>query len=331
MKILITIPKGKTRDSFIPDDVAARLEKLGEVVWNGSEKGLSSEKLRDLLPGVDVCITGWITPCFDGYVLENADRMKLLAHTGGSVAPYVSDAFFERGIAVISGNRMYAEAVAEGVVAYILCALRALPHYNDLVQNGRWRGEDAYNEGLLGKTIGLVGFGMVARFLVGMLKPFRNKILVYDPYVSDDVLADHGVQRAALEDVISGSRIISLHAPRTPGTYHMISRELLSRVADGALLINTARGSVVDEQALADELQKGRFKAVLDVFETEPLPAGSRLRGLQDVLLIPHMAGPTLDMRKLVTMDLIDDIENFFNGLPVKNEISREYAVSMTR
>jgi phosphoglycerate dehydrogenase-like enzyme len=199
------------------------------------------------------------------------------------------------------------------------------------VQAGRWRTERSPSEGLLDQSLGLVGFGMVAKHLVNMLTPFRVKISAYDPYVRDDALASLGVARASLEEVISVPKIVSLHAARTPDTYHMVTRELLHTVRDGALFVNTARGSIVDEEALADELALGRFKAVLDVYDDEPLPQGSRLRGMKNVLLMPHMAGPTVDRRRSVTLALIEDIENFFGGRPLVHEIAREYAMAMTR
>lgn len=111
----------------------------------------------------------------------------------------------------------------------------------------------------------------------------------------------------------------------------MIGRELLGHIPDGAILINTARGAVIDEKALVKELKKGRFKAVLDVFEEEPLPAGNKLRRLDNAILIPHMAGPALDRRKYTTLALIEDIKGFFNGRPLKYEIDRKYAMGMTR
>jgi phosphoglycerate dehydrogenase-like enzyme len=172
---------------------------------------------------------------------------------------------------------------------------------------------------------------MAARFLAEMLRPFRAKITAYDPYAGDEALASLGVERASLEEVVSKSKIISIHAARTPETYHMITRELLRSVRDGALLVNTARGSIVDEEALAGELATGRFKAVLDVFEDEPLPASSRLRGLSNAILMPHMAGPTVDRRKAVTLALIEDIKRFCEGRPLKHSIDREYAMAMTR
>lgn len=331
MKILVALGNGDVKDTFIPQDVAEKLESLGTVVWNTGKDHYKGEELGKMLSGVDVCVTGWSDACFDENVLKSADSLKLVAHTGGSVATIVSEAFYDRGLKVVSGNWLYAESVAEGVIAYILCSLRELPYYTNEVQARRWRSERSYNEGLLDQSVGLVGFGMVARYLARMLEPFRVSIRAYDPFVSDDVLASYGVRRASLEDVVSQSKIISIHAARTPGTYHLISGELLKTIKDGALLVNTARGNIIDEDALAKELSTGRIKAVLDVFEEEPLPADSKLRGLPNVILIPHMAGPTVDRRKYVTLALIEEIENYINGKPLKYSIGREYGLSMTR
>lgn len=331
MKVLVTMPVGIIRDTFIPADVKREIESLGTAVWNEADRNFTGAELSARLPGVDVCITGWHDPCFDETVLAGADSLKLVAYTGGSVANSVSDAFYDRGLRIVSGNWLFAESVAEGVVAYILCSLRDLPLYHNQMQAGIWQSEGFWNEGLLDRSVGLVGFGAVARYLVPMLKPFRVKIKAYDPFVTQEAMDAFGVEKASLEDVLSRSDIISLHAARNEGTYHMITRELLRTIPDGALFVNTARSSIVDEAALADELALGRFKAILDVYDEEPLPADSRLRGLRNAILMPHMAGPTLDRRKYVTLSLIDEIRNFFAGRPLKYEIGREYARAMTK
>ena len=331
MNIFVAIPNGDIKDTFIPPYVAEKLESIGTVVWNEGEKHLSGEELKDRLPGMDVCITGWADACFDENVLPGADALKMVAYTGGSVASCVSAAFYDRNLKIVSGNWLYAESVAEGVIAYILCALRDLPYYSGQVQAGKWRTERSYNEGLLDQSIGLVGFGMVAKYLVKMLEPFRVKIRAYDPYISNETFAAYGVEKASLEDVITQSKIISVHAARTPGTYHMLDEALLKRIPDGALLVNTARGNIIDEEALARELANGRFKAILDVFEEEPLPMDSALRGLNNAILIPHMAGPTVNRRPFVTLALIEEIQSFFAGKPLRYSIDREYAMAMTR
>lgn len=331
-KIAVVMFDGDTRNSFIPNDVAKKLETMGTVTWNALNRNYDADELREAVKDVDVCIAGWECSRFDEFVIKGAEKLKLIAYTGGSVAPIVSDFLYNRGIKVVSGNKIYAKSVAEGVIGYILASLRNIPGYCKDVQAGGWAGQNAFSEGLLDQTVGLVGFGAVARYLSVMLKAFNTRTLVYDPFVSDELCEEYGVERVnSLEEIVTVSKIISLHAPRTPQTYHIVDRKILCMIPDDSLLVNTARGSLIDEEALADELGKGRFKAVLDVYETEPLSSDSRLRGLDNVILMPHLAGPTLDRRRLVTLALIDEIHRFYNGQPLLHEIGREYAMAMTR
>lgn len=332
MEILVTMPQGKVKDTFIPGDVAMQIESLGKTVWNESEEQYGREELKEALRTADACITGWGCPLLDRDVLETAEKLRIVAHTGGSVATLVSEYLYDRGIKVISGNDIYAESVAEGVIAYILASLRSIPFYAGEVQEGRWATEDSYNEGLLGKTVGIVGYGMIARHLVKMLEPFRVKKKVFAQHVTEEMCRANNFEKAeTLAEIFSTCDIISLHISRTPETYHLIGEELLQLMPEGALLVNTARGAVIDEKALEAELQKKRIKAVLDVYEEEPLPSSSKLRNLENVILIPHMAGPTVDRRRIVTTELLGDIRSFFKGGELKYEISREYARLMTR
>lgn len=331
MKILVTLPMGYVWDTFFTPDVVEKLESMGEIVWNDSREQFTTEELKERLRDVDICITGWGTRCLDKEVLETAEKLKLIAHTAGSVAGLVSDYLYEKGIKVIGGNWVFAQSVAESVIAYILCSLRELVFYDNEVKQGRWRGFNFFNEGILDQSVGLVGFGAVAKYLVGFLKPFGCSIKVYDPYADDKVFIDYGVEKGTLDEIFSTCKIISLHVPKTPDTYHMIDSRLLSMIKDGSLLVNTARGAVIDEEALVEELEKGRFKAALDVYEIEPLPADSKLRTLKNVLTIPHMGGPTIDRRRATTLALLKDIEGYIKGEELKFNISKSYAQAMTR
>jgi phosphoglycerate dehydrogenase-like enzyme len=330
MNILITQPEGEIRNTFFTGDVIEKLNSFGRITWNQHNRQLTREELREMIKGIDICISGWGCERFDEYVLENADKLKIVAHTGGSVATLVSEALYEKNIRIISGNWVFAESVAEAVIGYSLCSLRDLVYYDNEVQAGRWHDGKYYNEGILDQSFGLVGFGTVAKYLVKMLKPFRAKIRVYDPYISDRAAEEYGIEKATLEEVFTNSKIISLHAAKTPETYHLIDKRLLKMVPDGALLVNTARGSIIDEEGLAEELGTGRFKAILDVYEVEPLPKESKLRGLKNVILIPHMGGPTIDRRKYVTLELIKDIEGFLQSGTLKYEINKNYAIQMS-
>lgn len=330
MNILITLPKGEIRDSFFTREVVEKVESMGNIVWNNLDRQFTKKELKENLRNVDVCISGWGCPKLEGEVLEKADALKLLAHTGGSVGYVASEELYDRNVKVLSGNSIYAESVAEGVVAYILCSLRDLVFYDSEMKKGGWRGNAFYNESLLDKKVGLVGFGAVAKHLTKLLSVFRCKVKVYDPFVSDEVFKQYGVERMSLENIFKNCSIVSLHLPQRPETYHIIDKKLLGMMKEGTLLVNTARGSVVDENALVEMLEQERFRAVLDVYEVEPLPKDSKLRKLKNAILIPHMGGPTIDRRSFVTYKLLEDIENHFKGLETTLDISKEYALSMT-
>jgi len=331
MRLLVSIPEGTVRDTFIPESTAALLHTLGEVKWNPLSRNYTPEELRQELSGVDVCLTGWGHPRFDEAVLSGADRLRLVAHTGGSVASLASHALYQRGVRVISGNEVYARSVAESVIAYALTVLRDIPGYLSEMRESGWRPDNFKNEGLLDQTVGLVGFGAIARYTAAMLRAFDAKIKVFSRHMSAAEAAELGVETASLEEIMSSCRIISVHSAATPATRCQISRELLQKISPGAVFINTARGSVVDEEALAQELRTGRFRAILDVYGQEPLPMDSPLRGLPGVYLMPHMGGPTIDQRRRVTERLIQDIRALLDGAPLSMEITEEAAVRMTQ
>ncbi|TCZ74681.1 hydroxyacid dehydrogenase [Paenibacillus albiflavus] len=330
LRILVAIPKGNIFSTFFSDDLIRQLEEVGEVCWNEQDTHYTSEQYGEKLKDMDVVITGWGVPVLDEDVLQNANKLRLVAHTGGSVKPYISDAVYEKGIRVVSGNEVFAESVAESVIAYALASLRDIPRYSSELKQGKWP-TGFYNEGLLDKTIGIVGYGMISKFVVQMLKVFHAKIKVYSGHISQEELDKHGMEKASLEDIFSTCDIVSIHSAMTPANYHLITEDLLNRMREGALLINTARGAIIDEEALCRVLASRNIRAVLDVYKVEPLPAGHPLMDLDNALLMPHMGGPTIDRRLIVTQSLIDNIHRFIEGRELKCEIDSFYASKMTR
>ncbi len=331
MNILVTIPNGATKDTFMPTEVKKAINMLGNVTWNETNENYTEQELQEKLEDIDICFTGWGTIRFTDDVLKNANKLKIIAHTAGTVAPIISEELYAKGVKVLSGNKVFAESVAESVVAYILASLRDIPHYSNVMRQGGWKTPDYYNQGLLDQTIGLVGFGEIPKYLVGMLKPFHVKIMAFDKYVSKEKMAEFGVEKVELEDVFAQCQIISVHLPKTEDTYHMIDERLIKLIPNGALLVNTARGSVIDEKFLTKELATNRFRAVLDVFEQEPLLQDNPLRSMKNAILIPHMGGPTTDRRKYATLALLDDIKRYYEGKPLTHEISFAHANLMTR
>ena len=330
--VLVTMPCGPIRDSFIPPRLRQRLEEETSVRWNALDRNYTPDELAQALGEAQICITGWGSPQFTEEILANAPALRVIAHTGGTVTSLAGSAVYRRGIRVLSGNEIYAQSVGEGVICYILAALRDIPKYAGMVQREGWSRPGWYNEGLLGQRVGLVGFGAVARYTAQMLRAFQVELLICSGHLTEAEAAQYGGRKATREEIFSSCKVVSLHMAATPQTYHQVDARLLGMLQEGALLVNTARGSVIDENALAAALRTGRFKAILDVYEQEPLPLSSPLRGMENAILIPHMGGPTIDRRPVVTAALLDEaLRVLEQGGASWLEIDEQTALHMTR
>lgn len=331
MNILVTLQEGQTRDIHFPKDAIDALKRLGSVRFNDTGKNFSQENLKRIIKDVDICITHWGCPEFTGEVLEHADNLKLIAHAAGSVAYMVTDHVYDRGIRVCSANNVMAKYVAEGVLAYIFAGLRLIPQHDTLLKSQKlWERKIVESKSLLGSKLGLVGLGTVGTYLLELLKPFEVETKLYDPYISPSLLENYpAIELCTMEDVLSWGDIVSIHASLTPETYHIINEDKLKLIKDNALLVNTSRGSVIDQKSLEVQLQTGRFSAVLDVFEEEPLPVESPLRCMKNVILMPHMAGVTA--RERMTYAVIEEIKRFMTNEPLQHEITYEKYKLMTR
>lgn len=333
MKSLISVSRGETFNTFFNKENIEFVESLGGAVWNEKDHRMTAAEVAERIGDCENYVTLWNSPRLDAEILKNAPNLKILTHLGGTVVPFVSDEMWERGIKVISANDYFAESVAEGTLAYILCALRDIPKYSsELKVEKKWHPEPWYTAGLMGKKIGIVSYGTIARKLVKILAQFKVSMLVYDikPLPSEDV-EKYGLEAASLERIFEECDIISLHTPLFDATYHMVDTPLLSRIKDGALFVNTSRGGVVNQRSLEAELAKGRFRAVLDVFEEEPPKDDCALYGLDNVMMIPHMAGPTIDMRTYITRSLLLEAAGYVDlGKSLEHEITRKQAATMS-
>lgn len=330
MKIYIETPTGIIRDTFFTPENVERINALGEVEWNPYDRHLTREEFRDVLVDVDVCFCCWGVPSFDATVLEKANKLKIIAYVGGSVNYVATDESYKRGIHCLSGNEEFARSVAEGNLGYIIAALRRLPQtVNEMAETG-WQHGFMRSESLLEQTVGIIGLGSISRYLINLLKPFDVKIKLFSNHTSDEEAAELGVEKVSLEEMFKTCKIISVNSSRTPKNYHMVSDELMSLLKPDSLLVNTSRGSLIDEAAMAKHLKAGHFRAILDVYEEEPLPMTSELRGLENCILMPHCGGPTTDRRAAATRIVIDDVINIMEGRPAKNEIGQARAAVMT-
>lgn len=331
MKLFVSVPDAKSHSGFIDERARAALERYFDVEYSNSSKNLEAGELLERIKGADVLMTGWghIRLTYD---LLKDTAVKYIAHTGGSVADLVDDSVFEAGIKVVSGNPIYAESVAEGTLAYMLTALRRIPDCVNTVRAGEWKIESVSTEGLLDRKVGIISLGAISKYLIDMLKPFHTEIKIYSSHkIEEEYLERVGARQVSLEEIFSTCDIVSLHSALTDKTRGMIGKEYFDLMKDGALFINTARGAVVREGEMIEALRSGRFFAMLDVFEKEPLSPDSELRRFDNVYCIPHLAGPTIDRRYRVAIALAESIMKLHAGESSEFEISKAAAGRMTR
>ena len=330
MKIYITMPRTDTSDTFLTPRALERLNSVGQVEQNPYDRQLTVEEVIEFAKDADVLLTGWGNCKFFKKDIEMMPNLKMIAHTGGTVAYLIAPDVYETNVKVISGNDVFAKSVAEGCLCYILAALRRLEHYMGVMREGGYRTEVFENRGLFGKKLGIVGFGTIARHFLNLVRWFDLDILIYSSHLTDEEAATYGARTASLEEIFAECDVISIHASDTPKTCGMITRELMESMKSDALLVNTARGAVINEPAMFEMLLAGRFYAALDVFDEEPPAPDAPIRKCKNALLMPHMGGPTVDLRGVVTMELCKDIARLEKGEALQYEISAAAASRMT-
>jgi (S)-sulfolactate dehydrogenase len=241
-----------------------------------------------------------------GALLDAASKVRVVGRLGVGLDNIDVAACEARGIRVYPATGANAESVAEYVIAMALVLLRGAYLATAELASGSWpRTALSGGREASGKTLGLVGFGSIGRITAGKARSLGLQVVAHDPQLGDDdpAWARHQVRPRSLDALLAGSDVVSLHVPLTPQTKGLLGRERLARMKRGAILVNTARGGVVDEAALAALLHDGHLGgAALDVFESEPLAAGSPLAGVPRLVLTPHIAGLTLESNARVSL-----------------------------
>ncbi|WP_030389295.1 hydroxyacid dehydrogenase [Streptomyces sp. NRRL S-241] len=280
------------------------------------------------LAEAEVLLTCWGAPAVDGRVLAAAPRLRAVVHAAGSVKQLVTEACWERGIVVSSAAAANSAPVAEYTVAMVLLSNKRVMQLREEYRGVRGRPHDWHlryaHAGNYRRTVGVVGASRIGRRVIELLRPYDLEPVLYDPYVSAEEAAGLGVRAVGLDELCRVSDVVSLHAPELPRTRSMIDRRRLGLMRDGATLINTARGSLVDTAALTDEVASGRLHAVIDVTEPEVLPAESPLYDLPNVLLTPHIAGSLGNELHRMADSAIQEIARYAAGLPFAHPVHRE-------
>lgn len=305
---------------------AAFLRRLAAVVDLDPEPltEFTSPRARAALAEVDVLVTGWGCPVLDAAVVAAAPRLRAVVHAAGSVRHHVTDAVWDHGIAVSSAAAANALPVAEYTVAVVLLAgknvLASADGFKTLRTREATRIADA--GGNYGARVGVLSASLVGRRVLDLLRPFDLEVLVHDPYVPDHELRLLGAEPVGLAELFARSDVLSVHAPLLPETRGLVDGPLLARLRDGATLVNTARGAVVDHAALEAELVSGRLNAVLDVTDPEPLPVDSPLWDRPNVLLTPHVAGSLGNELRRLTDSAADEVERLAAGIAFNHPVA---------
>lgn len=259
----------------------------------GEANILTPAELREALAGVDAVVAG--SEAYTGEVFDLFPRLKVVARVGVGYDSVDVPAATARGVAVTVAAGTNHESVAEHTFALLLAYTRLVPLRNRLIHAGGWPRH--YSRPLRGQTLGLAGLGRIGKAVAVRAMAFGMRVIAYDPLPVDMT----GIERVTWDELLAQSDFLSLHLPLTPGTRHVVNAAAFARLKPGAVLVNTSRGGLVNEEALVAALRGGHLGgALLDVLEQEPPPAGHPLLGLENVLLTPHAAG--VDTRSLGDM-----------------------------
>ncbi|WP_231500067.1 hydroxyacid dehydrogenase [Saccharothrix sp. NRRL B-16314] len=302
-----------------------RLDRLVGLADPVSTAELDSPAVRRRLREVEVLLTSWGCPPLTTERLAAAPDLRAIFHGAGSVRSFVTDEVWRRGILVTTAADENAIPVAEFTVAAIVFAGKKAPF---LAQDAREHRDDwSYlsRRGELtnrGRTIGVAGFSRVGRRVVDRLRGMDVTVLVYDPYVDPAEVAAAGGRHVGLPELLRASDVLSLHVPELGSTHHLIGAAELAMLRDGATVVNTARGSVLDTAALERECATGRLDAILDVTDPEPLPADSVLYDLPNVMITPHIAGSLGSETRRMSDSALDELERYLSGHPPRAAVT---------
>jgi phosphoglycerate dehydrogenase-like enzyme len=276
----------------------------------------------------EVLVSCWSTPPLpEDLPVGGENELRYVCHLTGSVRKLIPRKLLERGLKVTNWGGTASRTVAECGLLLILSALRRSSHWAVAMhRDGQWKDRyDVVTESLFGRSVGLHGFGAVARELVPLLRPFGVTISTHTPGVSDELLAHYGVRRSAsMEELFATNDVLVEVAALTPETHHLVNEKTLRLIQPGGVFVNIGRGAVVDEAALIRVAGEGRIQVALDVYEKEPLPVNSPFRGMSNVTLLPHIAGPTKDRRRDSGALACQNLEHYFTHQPLEAELSLE-------
>lgn len=303
---------GELFTSAMLDDLRTVVTLDETVVSELDDRGRSA--VRD----AEIVIGGWGAPRISP---ADAPKLRSVVYLGGVAATCLEDVaeWSRRGLAAANARSINARPVAEYALAMILLDGKDAFAAGRAARHAAPAGSPPAHFGNFRRTVGIVGLSQTARALIELLRPFELDVSVYSPELTPTMADALGVEMRTLEDVMAHSDIVSLHQPLTAATRGQIDRRLLSLMRDGTTLLNTARGAVVDQDALVERLRDGGIRAILDVTDPEPLPEDHALRSLPNVVLTPHIAGSLGTELHRMGQNAIEEVRRFIEGVPFRH------------
>lgn len=311
----------------LPDAVERRLSGLFRVTFNQGDEPLGRDALAAAMREYDA-ILSTITEQIDAALIGAEDRrVRIIANFGTGTDHIDVEAAREAGVLVTNTPDALTEATAELAILLMLMAARRASEGERMLRGGAWRGwapTQMVGQGLMGRTLGVVGFGRIGQCTAAKARGLGMSIRYFSRSRAPAEIEDRleAMPAESLEALATEVDILSLHVPGGPATRHLVDRHLLARMKPSAILVNTARGSVVDERALAEALAQGSVAAAgLDVYEREP-DVEPMLLSLPNVVLLPHLGSATIEARTAMGMQAVDNLEDHFAGRVPRNRVA---------
>lgn len=323
MKNIVVLVNKERRLTVFSQKYYDMLKKLGNLKVYDKDDFSNKEYYLNFVKGADVIITSWDSPVIDKDVLDACPNLLGVIHAAGSIKPIISSEFISRKIRIANSAVAIGEGVAETALGFLISACKGFYTLNKNTHSGLWQ-EGASNivKDFYDIKIGVISGGFVGRHMVKLLKNFHVDIYMYDPILSKEQIEEIGAIKVDLNTLMSTCDAITVHAPSIPATDNMINKQNLKLLKDGAILVNTARGSIINEQDLIGELKTGRIFACIDVTQQEPPIKENELRNLDNCVLTPHIAGAYTNGLKRVALHACEETERLISGNKMRAEVN---------
>ncbi|OCC15722.1 D-3-phosphoglycerate dehydrogenase [Dissulfuribacter thermophilus] len=312
MKVLVTDPIANEGIEILRDAGIEVEEKLG----------LSPEELRQAIKGVHGLIIRSNTKVTADLV-EAADELKVVGRAGTGLDNVDIPACNKHGIVVMNTPGGNTNSAAEHTIAMILAVSRHIPQATASMKEGKWEKKKFLGQEVAGKTLGIIGIGRIGSIVAQLAQGLKMKVVAFDPHIRPDLAERMGVELMDLDGVLARADYISVHTPLTPETKWLLNKDLFDKMKDGAIVVNCARGGIINEEDLYEALKSGKLKAAaLDVFEKEPTTLENKLLSLENFICTPHLGASTKEAQENVAVAVARQIRDYLLNGEVRNAVN---------